>query len=382
MNEQNQLDPQAVNLAKAIRQTESGGNFQAKGKSGEYGAYQFTEPTWNSYSKKYGINAALKDATPEQQNEVAYKQVKEWKDKGYNVGQIASLWNSGKPDAYNDPTYKGTNSSGANFDVPAYAKSVATAYQTLKNGGQVQTDPANPSNVSAPQFPFTQQSQTTQNQEVAKSNENPGGIQGLIQGVASPFLSAISSVRQLGNVGDQAAYDKMQNEGADYGYFGKARPLGQVEGGIKTVGDFGSAVGDTLKKGAEIGLDTVSAGGLIKAVRGASALASPAVESAMQGFKMSMPEFQALSNAEKLNALTEAVKAGVSASDRMVLTKAIQEVTPLAEKELGLQPGLLRKVLVGGGKLAWNTTKAIAKTAGLGEILRGGQDIKGLLGIK
>lgn len=150
------LDQDAVNLAKAIRQTESGGNWKAKGKSGEYGAYQFTEPTWNTYSKKHGVNVPLTQATPEQQNEVAYKQIKEWKDQGLNVGQISSMWNSGKPDAYLDTTYKGVNKSGAKFDVPAYAKSVATAYQEIKNGGQVGLDPANPSSVGgyvSPQNP-------------------------------------------------------------------------------------------------------------------------------------------------------------------------------------------------------------------------------------
>ena len=147
-NTQTQLDPDAVNLAKAIRQTESGGNFTAKGKSGEYGAYQFTEPTWKAMSSKYGVNAPLNKATSEQQNEVAYRQVKEWKDKGYNPGQIASMWNSGKPDAYLDSTYKGTNKSGAKYDVPAYAKSVATAYQAIKKGGQVQSDPNNPSSTA------------------------------------------------------------------------------------------------------------------------------------------------------------------------------------------------------------------------------------------
>lgn len=145
------LDQDAVNLAKAIRQTESGGNFTAKGKSGEYGAYQFTRPTWETQSKKFGINVPLEKATPAQQNEVAYKQIKEWKDQGHNVGAIASLWNSGKPDAYLDTSYKGTNKYGAKYDVPAYAKSVATAYQTLKKGGQVGVDPNNPSSTAAPQ---------------------------------------------------------------------------------------------------------------------------------------------------------------------------------------------------------------------------------------
>ena len=158
------LDPNVVNLAKAIRQTESGGDFKAKGKSGEYGAYQYTEPTWNAASQKYlGSAVKLSDATPEQQNEVTYRRLKEWKDQGKNPGQIASMWNAGEgePDAYtgkfsNGQPSTGTNKSNVKFDVPAYAKSVATAYQKIKGGGDVGIDPNNPSSVK-PQPTFLQQ---------------------------------------------------------------------------------------------------------------------------------------------------------------------------------------------------------------------------------
>ena len=72
MNEQ--LDPSVVNLAKAIGQSESGGKYDAKGKSGEYGAYQYTPTTWASDSHKYlGSVVPLEQATPAQQDEVAYK---------------------------------------------------------------------------------------------------------------------------------------------------------------------------------------------------------------------------------------------------------------------------------------------------------------------
>ena len=153
-----QLDQQAVTLAKAIRQTESGGNFQARGKSGEFGAYQFTEPTWKNYASQYGINVPLEQATPQQQNEVAYKKIKEWKDKGYNVGQIASMWNAGdgEPEAY-----KGTFSNGqpsvrkgvpgkVDFSVPDYAHSVANTYQQFKQGNTNPIITPNPSSVEQP----------------------------------------------------------------------------------------------------------------------------------------------------------------------------------------------------------------------------------------
>jgi len=134
-NQPPQLDQDAVNLAKAIRQTESNGNFQARGKSGEVGGYQFMPETWRRYSKQYlGRDVPIESATPEEQNEVAYKRVKEWKDKGYNPGQIASMWNAGEgaANAYQDPSYKGVNDKGVEFDVPAYAAKVAQAYHQFK----------------------------------------------------------------------------------------------------------------------------------------------------------------------------------------------------------------------------------------------------------
>src|ERR1035437_9989409 len=149
------LDPKIIALTQAIRQTESGGNFQATGKSGEYGAYQFTPDTWNNLSQKYlGQKVDLKSATPAQQNEVAYKQVADWKNAGLNVGQVASSWNAGpgEPDAYtgkfsNGKPSVGTNSFGAKYDVPTYANKVATAYQQLK--GQT-PDVSSTQNPNAP----------------------------------------------------------------------------------------------------------------------------------------------------------------------------------------------------------------------------------------
>lgn len=205
----NQLDTDAVNLAKAIRQTESGGNFTAKGKSGEYGAYQFTEPTWNNYASKHGVNVRLTDATPEQQNEVAYKQIKEWKDQGYNPGQIASMWNSGKPDAYLDETYRGVNKHGVQYDVPAYAKSVAEAYQKIKAGSMPGADPNNPSsiaNTSPVQLPPQQlpsQVPGTMNQEQKDAQEKALATTAGVVGSIFPGAELGKAIgRTVGGVGE------------------------------------------------------------------------------------------------------------------------------------------------------------------------------------
>ena len=250
VNQITQLDPDAVNLAKAIRQTESGGDFKARGKSGEYGAYQFTEPTWNTYAQKHGVKAPLQQATPEQQNEVAYKQIKEWKDGGYNPGQIASMWNSGKPDAYLDPTYKGVNKQGAKFDVPTYAKSVATAYHTIKQGGQVNADPKNPSSIANTDKPVENKSFLTKAAEFAfpileKKERTP------LQTVGDLGLSALwflPGVGQAGAVARGAKAVKGLSEIAKSSAIAKGAGIGygaDVASGLSE----GESLGEAVKPG-------------------------------------------------------------------------------------------------------------------------------------
>lgn len=219
------LDPQAVNLAKAIRQTESGGNFQASGKSGEYGAYQFTSPTWEATSKKFGVNVPLQQATPEQQNEVAYKQIKEWKDKGHNVGEIASMWNAGvgRPNAYLENN-TGTNDYGVHYDTPAYAKKVATAYQTIKNGGQSgeqSQTPTTDANGYVTSLGDSLQRNSEQSQESSLGSELGNRINDLSSGVSTIV-------------------------------HGTGHGTGLVSGLLQGAGAVAGAVGDVVNKGIEL----------------------------------------------------------------------------------------------------------------------------------
>lgn len=135
------LDPTIVNLAKAIRDTETKGQkdpYTAKGGSGEFGAYQYTPDTWAADAKKYlGTDVPLASADKLQQNEVAYKKLADLKGQGYNVGQIASIWNSGSPD-WEGKT--GINKFGVKYDVPQYVDSVSKMYQSLKAGGSPTPD--------------------------------------------------------------------------------------------------------------------------------------------------------------------------------------------------------------------------------------------------
>lgn len=154
----NGLDPQVMNLAKAIRQTESQGNFQAVGKSGEYGAYQFMPSTWDAAAPKFGVNVPLNQATPEQQNQVAYEQLAEWKTQHpeWNVGNFASAWNAGpgKPNAYLEGNV-GTNSQGVKYDTPGYASKVADNYQIFKaqTVGGTQPTPDLTAGATSPEAP-------------------------------------------------------------------------------------------------------------------------------------------------------------------------------------------------------------------------------------
>lgn len=141
------LDQDVVNLAKAIRHTETGGKDVA-GASGEQGSYQFMPETWKAYSSEAGINVPIEQATREQQNEVVYKKLKGWKDKGYNPGQIASMWNAGegRPNAYKE-NFRGVNEKGVAYDTPAYAEKVANAYKEIKGKTVAEQKPDEDTNL-------------------------------------------------------------------------------------------------------------------------------------------------------------------------------------------------------------------------------------------
>jgi len=126
------LDQDIVNLAKAIREHETG-NRPVQGSSGELASrYQYLPSTWKSTASRYlgDPNAPL---TLENENKATYLKLKDWKDAGYNPAQIASMWNSGQPEWEGKV---GVNKYGVNYDVPAYVNSVYSKYRQLKNETQ------------------------------------------------------------------------------------------------------------------------------------------------------------------------------------------------------------------------------------------------------
>ena len=281
-----QLDPQAMALTKAIRQVESGGNFKARSKDGSFGAYQFLKSTWDNTARKYGVNAEWEKATPQQQNEVAYKQIKEWKDKGHNVGEIASMWNAGagRPQAYLQGL-KGTNSSGVNYNVANYAKKVATLYQGYKGQSQpqVQQEPIEPVEPIEPTIPEQKQVIQTQGQPVSvrKDRTQPTLVGGILRevikaplkaalSVARPFVDPFGkkgglsvNTKYLGNVGDYGTEIEKSSKNLSNKYkagdisLGRAAIGGAGAGALQAMdaasvvpvgGVAGSAVKGTLKE--------------------------------------------------------------------------------------------------------------------------------------
>lgn len=128
-------DPQALALTHAIALQESGSggapNYNAVGDNGtSHGAYQWQPGNFAAAATKAGLDP--NDFSPANQDKVAYSEVKAYKDQGYSPGQIASLWNSGSPDNWQNHSGTATiNGKPVAYDTPAYVKGVQAHYQSL-----------------------------------------------------------------------------------------------------------------------------------------------------------------------------------------------------------------------------------------------------------
>ena len=227
------LDPQVVAMAKAIRQNESNANYTEKGASGEYGAYQWMPATWAADSLKYlGQAIPFGQATPAEQDEVAYKKIADWKAAGYGPAQIASMWNAGgeNPEAY-QTGQAGTNSAGVGYDTPAYAKKVTNSYQKFisqtgsTNGGPgvgqlpgAAPVPGSTGN-SAPAIPNLTAGQQVGDLAKDVGNVGVGAVKGIgqeIAGVGNPIVKYLTHLLGDGKVNDtatQAANQQFTTQG-------------------------------------------------------------------------------------------------------------------------------------------------------------------------
>lgn len=381
------LDPDVVNLTKAIRQQESGGDFARKGASGEYGAYQYMPGTWKAYAGEVlGDASAPMDKI--NQNKVAYNKIKQWKDAGYNVGQIASMWNAGpgKPNAYKEG-YAGTNSQGVKYDTPGYAKAVATYYHQFKGETAAPEDSsATIDNTDAPQSKnllqkvgdfFTGSTQkfgktageafasgvNTDLQE-EETNINKNVLQNIFDAIKKKKALGLDTTRlehayKLNSEsipvkedfsGDVSNKSNEQILGEAAGTLLEATSGGIIGGGVKNATAKGVSLGTKLLKGAGIGAaygaasgvasgleNDESAGGVAKS--GAiGAVAGAALGTAGEGLAIGVNKLgKFVANSTAIDKLLPQTEKRIAARENVVMT-ARASVANQYEKVLPLTP--------------------------------------------
>lgn len=251
------VDLGVLNLTKAIRQTESGGNYAARGASGEFGAYQWMPGNFQADAAAAGIkNPNPND--PATQNKVAYFKLLSLKQQGLSPQQIASVWNAGigEPDAYtgkfsNGKPSVGLNPKGIHMDVPGYVSKVISAAQQYAKG-TIPTAGGTASTAIG----------------VGDQESKPGFVQSMIQGAANPFLQLArfplgllqEGVGKLfGSQPDvQRGAELASNMPADFGFLGKVNAAGYDANGKSL--DLGNATAQAVGAGLQIAPWLIGAG--------------------------------------------------------------------------------------------------------------------------
>ena len=117
---------EVIKIASIIKKHESDNNYQAIGASGEYGAYQFMYMTWEQYCYKFLGKVVLQ--TEINQDIIAFAKINDLLMEGYSSEQIASIWNSGKPEYENKIGY---NKMNVYYNVPAYVEKFMNEYNKM-----------------------------------------------------------------------------------------------------------------------------------------------------------------------------------------------------------------------------------------------------------
>lgn len=193
------MDQDIINLAKAIRQKESGGKFDAVGDAGtSTGAYQFQEATWKSWAKQH-LGDANAPKTRENQNKVAYKQIETWKNKGLSPAQIAAAWNAGEGKLKNDAWKQNVGETVINgqkikYDTPSYVRDVGNLYQKIKSESQTQTQQSGIPQYETPQSATQAVGQAVKENLIDPFAERFSAIDYKNQGLGSNILQSAGAV--------------------------------------------------------------------------------------------------------------------------------------------------------------------------------------------
>lgn len=256
-------DQDALTLTHAIALAESGKggvpNYNAVGDNGtSHGAYQWQPGNFESAAKQYGLDP--NDRSPTNQDKVAYAEVKAYKDKGYDPGQIASLWNSGSPNNWQNHSGTTTvNGKPLAYDTPAYVNKVKSHYLELKGGPSNQSTlpQGTPAPVQFnPQYPQTDQTKTN-NSQTPDTSTLGGKLGGRIQDASNAISDTLS--------GKQGVFSGvLQTVGAGAGGVGDV-----VTSAIEhtpILGGLVKSLENTLGSGVTSYLNTGSGKGLLQGV--------------------------------------------------------------------------------------------------------------------
>jgi len=130
LDEKLKISKEVYLVAYTLRELEGGHKYFKNGKplpgaSGEQGVYQFMPSTWRNLCRKFF--GEILDKTKDNQDLVAYRYLETLLAK-YSLRQIASIWNSGKPNS----TAEGINKWGVPYSVPKYIKKFMATYNKVK----------------------------------------------------------------------------------------------------------------------------------------------------------------------------------------------------------------------------------------------------------
>lgn len=174
-----EFNPEILKIVRALALTENGGKIPDQAKAGQSGElksiFQFTPGTWKMYSKEVlGHEAPM---TNENESAVTYGKVAKWIQDGFKPDEIASIWNSGKPDSYLQD-HKGTNKFGVKYDTPGYVKKFN---EHLSSSGEAKTQPLIQGNFAVSQPIQSQTPPQAQTQSQTQSPSQPNTLPNLMQ---------------------------------------------------------------------------------------------------------------------------------------------------------------------------------------------------------
>ena len=265
------LDPTIVALTKSIGMAESGGKYDAGDNTGDnagsQGAYQMTPGFLQKWAPKAGIQYQPgMQLQPSQQDQIAYNAVKTMGTEGdpsyshlgkLTPAQIASVWNTGDPNAYLDPEYGKNNTYGSTEN---YVNEVGKNYNKLMGVSNNQT------------------SQSTPELSNNSNNQGPdwGSIAGMVGGglaLALPWLLG----PEVGAPADAAALTYIPEAGAT------AADIASMVGEGLNVGKGATAAAGTIAKNPGIISRLLKLGGTALGITGAEDIGGKVLNSVIGG---------------------------------------------------------------------------------------------------